>query len=176
MRLSTPRRKGKSSAPASQVPFEVLESRRLLSGTIVPVDTISPVTAVTITAVAGSRFKDVVGTWANTDGLPARGSGTTAIAIVTWGDGRTSRAKLLDDGSGTIQIIGTHNWAKPGTFQTLVNVEEFPTRHPREMTEIGQSNGEADVSPRPHAIPLKGTLTGAYTTPLGNPDARSYDF
>ena len=81
----------------------------------------------------------------------------------------------MDDGSGTIQINGVHTFAKAGTFQTVVNVEEFPTRHPHQTTEIGQGR-RGECCAKPHAISLKGTLTGSYTTPLGNPDARSYDF
>jgi hypothetical protein len=177
MRLFRPHGKGQYPAPVSHVSVEVLENRRMLSGSIgvTPDSTTSPVAALTVNAVQGSRFKGEVGTW-ETTGLPTRGSGITAIAIVNWGDGRSSRARLVDDGSGTVQIVGVHVFTKPGTFQTLVNVEEFPRRHPRQITEIGQSNGEADVTPRPHVISLKGTFTGTYTTPLGNPDARSYDF
>ena len=178
MRLFTSHGKRQYQASIAHIPVEVLENRRLLSGStvIVPADTISPVAALTVSAVAGSRFKGEVGTWTTTDGLPKAGSGLKAVAIITWGDGKTSRAKLVDDGSGVIQINGAHTWAKAGTFQTLVNVEEIPKRHPSQITEIGQGTGEADVSPRPHAISIKGTLTGAYTSSLSNPDARSYDF
>jgi hypothetical protein len=178
MPLYSSRGKRRFQVPASQIPVELLENRQLLSGSIVqPLDIMtSPITALTVSAVQGSRFKGAVGTWTTTDGLPKPGSGLTAIATVNWGDGRTSRARLMDDGSGTIQIVGVHVFTKPGTFQTLVNIEEIPRRQPHQITEIGQSNGEADVTPRPHAISLKGTLTGTYTNPLGNPDARSYDF
>ena len=41
-----------------------------------------------------------MGTWDNTAGLPTRASGIAAIAVVNWGDGKTSRAKLVDDGIG----------------------------------------------------------------------------
>jgi hypothetical protein len=163
--------------PVSQILVEVLENRQLLSGAVTPFDTIaSPVAAVDVTATAGKKFKDVVGNWTVAGGLPAKASGVVAIAIVNWGDGKSSRAKFVDDGSGVVQIVGSHAWAKPGTFQTAVQVEEYPKGHARQLTDIGQGNGSAVVSPKPHAVRLKGTLTGTYTTPLGNPDARSYVF
>jgi hypothetical protein len=172
------RGKRQPHARLCEFPVELLESRQLLSGSVMsPFDTsASPVAAVSIDATAGKRFKDVVATWTNPGGLPTKASGTAAVAIVNWGDGKSTHAKLLDDGSGVIQIVGTHTWAKPGTFQTSVSVEEFPKGHPRQITDIGQGAGAAVVAPKPHNVSLKGTLSGTYTTPITNPDARSYDF
>ena len=173
-----PRGKQQYRVPTPPISVEVLENRRLLSGSVLaPLDTTpSPVAALSVNATAGKKFNDVVGTWTIAGGLPTQGSGVIAIAIVNWGDGKTSHAKFVDDGSGVIQIVGSHAWAKPGTFQTVVNVEEFPRKHPHQLTDIGQGDGSAVVAPKPHAVSVKGTLTGTYTTPLGNPDARSYDF
>ena len=117
-----------------------------------------------------------MGSWTVADGLPKHGSGITAIALINWGDGKTSHAKLVDDGSGLVQIIGSHAWKKPGTFQTAVKIEEFPRKHPHQITVIGEGDASAVVAPKPHKVSVRGTLTGAYTTPLGNPDARSYVF
>jgi hypothetical protein len=164
-----------SQSVVSRTAVEVLESRQLLSASIVtPADTTdSPVAASTINATVGKKFKDAVGTWTTTEAVPA---GTTATATVDWGDGKTSRAKLVDDGSGVIQILGSHAWKTAGTFQTFVKVQERVKGHPPQITDVGQSGGSAVVAPKPTPISLKGTLTGDYTTPLGNPDARSYNF
>jgi hypothetical protein len=177
MHVLTRRSNRQFKAPALQIPFESLESRRLLSGSVTPFDTVaSPVAALSLNANAGKNFKGFVGTWTTADGVPKPSSGVVAIAVVTWGDGKTSRAKFVDDGSGVVQIVGAHTWAKPGTFATVVNVEEFPRGHRTQLTEIGEGGESAVVAPKPHAFGLKGTLTGAYTSPLNNPDARSYDF
>ena len=154
---------------------EVLEHRQLLSvSAITPAEvTDATVSANDITATVGKKFKDVVGTLTTTTALPA---GTTATATVDWGDGKTSRAKLVDDGSGTLQILGSHAWKTAGTFNTVVKVQEKVKGHPPTVTDVGQANGSAVIAPKPTPISLKGTLTGSYTTPLGNPDARSYDF
>jgi len=161
-----------------QVAVEVLENRQLLSVAGVSVfDTVEPpVAAVDITANAGKRFHDIVGNWTVTGGVPARSSGTIALALIDWGDGKTSKGKFVDDGSGIVQITGSHSWHTAGTFQTTVKVEEYPKGHKTQLTDIGQGNGNVVVAPKPHKISVKGTFTGNYTTPLGNPDARSYVF
>jgi hypothetical protein len=165
-------------APVPRIAFEVLENRRLLTGSgITALDvTPSPVEALSLNATAGKRFAGEVGTWTNAGGLPSKSSGVVAVAIVNWGDGRTSHAKFVDDGSGVVQITAAHAWAKAGTFQTVVKVEEFPKGHPSHLTAIGQGDGSAVVAPKPGPFSVKGTITGSYTIPLGNPDARSYDF
>jgi hypothetical protein len=161
-----------------QALVEVLENRQLLSGAGVSVfDTVEPpVAAIDITATAGKRFHDVVGNWTVTGGLPAKSSGTIALATIDWGDGKTSKGKFVDDGSGIVQITGSHSWKAAGTFQTVVKVQEYPKGHKTETTDIGQADGSAVVAPKPHKVSVKGTFTGTYTTPLGNPDARSYVF
>ena len=169
------RGKRQSSSTLSPVSVELLENRRLLSVSTFDT-TASPVAAFDLNSTAGKRFHDVVGNWTNADGLPAKGSGTVAIAMINWGDGKISRGKFVDDGSGVIQITGSHGWHKPGTFQTTVTVDEYPKGHSHQLTEIGQGSATATVSPKPHKVSVKGTITGTYTTPLGNPDARSYVF
>ena len=173
-----PRGKHQGPAPTPQTSVEVLEHRRLLSGSVLTAfdATSSPVAAVSVNATAGKKFHDVVGSWAVADGLPTKGSGVVAVAVIDWGDGKTSRAKLVDDGSGVVQIVGSHVWKKPGTFQTAVKVEEYPKGHAHQLTEIGAGDASVVVAPKPHKVSVKGTLTGTYTTPLGNPDARSYVF
>ncbi len=175
MRLLSVRR---ARNPSAAVAFEGLEARRFLSTSVInPLDTAnSPVTALSITASAGKRFHDAVGNWTIASGVPDPKAGVIALAIVDWGDGKTSHAKFVDDGSGVVQIVGTHAWSKSGTFQTTVKVEEFSKKQPRQITDIGDAGGTAVVAPKPHATSVKGTLTGTYTTPLGNPDARSYVF
>jgi hypothetical protein len=167
--------KRQSRSVFAPVALERLEQRQLLS--VSTFDTVaSPVAGFDLTASAGKKFHDVVGNWTNADGLPAKHSGTVAIAMINWGDGKTTRGRFVDDGSGVIQITGSHAWHLPGTFQTTVTVDEFPRGHSHTLTEIGQGSGMADVSPKPHKVKVKGTLTGTYATPLGNPDARSYVF
>jgi hypothetical protein len=166
-------------SPASRsLVVEALEPRQLLSGSpLVALDTTSSsVAALSVNAIAGKKFHDVVGSWTVADGLPKHGSGIIAIAVIDWGDGKTSHAKLVDDGSGVVQIVGSHAWKKPGTFQTVVKVEEYPKGHSHQLSVIGEGDASAVVAPKPHKVSVKGTLTGAYTTPLGNPDARSYVF
>jgi hypothetical protein len=175
MHLFAPHRSRRIQSPASPVSVELLENRRLLSVTTL-VTTDSPVAALDLNATAGKKFHDVVGDWTNATGLPAKGSGAVAVAIINWGDGKTTRGKFVDDGSGVIQITGSHAWHKPGTFQTVVTVDEYPKGHSHQLTEIGTGSGSAVVTPKPHKVSVKGTLTGTYTTPLGNPDARSYVF
>lgn len=172
------RGKQQRQASMSQIPVEVLEDRRLLSGSLITTldTTTSPVAALSVTATVGKKFSGNVGSWTIATGVPKPSSGVFAVAIVTWGDGKTSRAKLVDNGSGVVQIVGSHAWAKPGTFQLAVKVEEYPKGHPTQLTNIGQGDGSAVVASRSHAVSIKGTLTGAYTTPLSNPDARSYNF
>ena len=170
MNLSARTARRQSPSPIS---IELLENRRLLS--ITPFDTTSPVAALDLNATAGKHFHDVVGDW-TTPGLPAKSTKIVAIAVINWGDGKTSRGKFIDDGSGDVQITGSHTWKKPGTFQTVVTVEEYPRGHSHNLTEIGQGDGSVVVAPKPHKVSVKGTLTGTYTTPLGNPDARSYVF
>ncbi|MDB5354258.1 MAG: hypothetical protein JWN24_711 [Phycisphaerales bacterium] len=159
-----------------QISVEVLENRRLMSASLVPADTTEPpVAALDLNATAGKALKGEVGTW-TVAGVPSKASGVVAIAVVSWGDGKTSRAKFVDDGSGVVQIIASHAWAKPGTFQTTVKVEEYPKGHAHNLTDIGQGGASAVVAPKPHKVSVKGTFTGSYTTPLGNPDARNYVF
>ena len=173
-----PRDKQQYRALVPSIAVEVLENRQLLSGSVVgPLDTIaSPVAALSVNATAGKKFNGVVGSWTNPGGLPTKGSGVIAVAIVSWGDGKSSRAKFVDDGSGVVQIVAFHAWVRAGTFQTVVKVEEYPKKHPRQLTVIGQGDGSAAVAPKPQAFSVKGTLTGTFTTGLGNPDARSYVF
>ena len=175
MHLFASRGKHQSRSAIAPVALERLEQRQFLS--VSSFDTVaSPVAAFDLNAVAGKKFHDVVGNWTNADGLPAKHSGTVAVAMINWGDGKTTRGKFLDDGSGVIQITGSHAWHKPGTFQTVVTVDEYPRGHSHQLTEIGQGDGSAVVTPKPHKVSVKGTITGTYTTPLGNPDARSYVF
>src|SRR3954468_5808993 len=128
-------------ASTSRIPVEVLENRLLLSASaaIAPADvTDSPVAASTVNATAGKKFKDVIGSWTTADGLPKKGSGALAVASVYWGDAKSTRAKMVDDGSGVVQILGSHAWAAAGTFQIVVKVQEYPKGHPTTLTEIGE--------------------------------------
>jgi hypothetical protein len=169
------RGKQQHQAPIRQASIETLESRRLLSAS--PFDTTDPaVAALTLDATAGKRFHDVVGNWTVTGGVPAKSSGIVAVATIEWGDGKHSHGKFVDDGSGLVQITGSHSWHAAGTFQTVVTVEEYPKGHKTELTNIGQGDGSVVVAPKPHKVSVKGTITGTYTTPFGNPDARSYVF
>jgi len=157
---------------------EVLERRQLLSASVIAtLDTMaSPVAALTVTASAGKKVSGELGTWTTPTGVPKPGSETTAIAIVTWGDGRTSRAKFVDDGSGVVQIVGSHVWAKPGTFQMTVKVEEYRKEHPHILTAIGQGSSSILVAPKLGAFSIKGTLSGSYTFGIPNLGARNYGF
>lgn len=171
---------GQHRSPATSI--ELLEDRRLMSAAVLTAadttDTTvpSPVTAFDITATERKKFRDIVGNWTVDGGVPTRASGIAALAIVDWGDGKTSHGKLVDDGSGVVQILASHTWSKPGAFQTKVTIEEFPRKHKHDITEIGQGAATATVAVKPHKVSVKGTLTGTYTLPLGNPDARSFQF
>jgi hypothetical protein len=160
--------------------IEPLEDRRLLSGTLATPADVTPVVIpidVNLTTTAGKKFRDLVATWNVDGGLPTRASGNAASATIDWGDGKTSHGKFVDDGSGVVQIIGSHAWKHEGTFDVVVTVNEFPRKHKHDITQIGVANDTAVVSPKPHKISVKGSLTGTYTIPLGgNPDARSYVF
>jgi hypothetical protein len=174
----TPRGQQHDRNSVPQFSVEVLEDRRLFSGSVFTAfdTTSSPVAGLSVNATAGRKFKDVVGNWTTASGLPTPDSGMVAIATVDWGDGKTTHAKLVDDGSGVVQIIGAHAWRQPGTFQTVVKVQEYPKGHRTQLTDIGEGDGSAVVAPKPHKVSVKGTFTGTYASPLNNPDARSYDF
>src|SRR5438045_457376 len=112
------RGKQHSLTRARQISIEALENRQFLSASLItPFDTTEPpVAAQDVSATAGKRFHDVVGSWAVTGGVPAKSSGVIAIAVIDWGDGKTSKGKFVDDGSGVVQITGSHAWHSAGTF------------------------------------------------------------
>jgi hypothetical protein len=157
---------------------EALEGRRLMSGVVSVADPgTSPVSAIEVSVPALKSFQGQVGSWTVEGGLPSKSSGTVAIGLIEWGDGKTSKAKLVDDGSGVVQIVGQHVWSHQGVFQVTVKIEEYPKAHPKQLTDIGQGTASATVNPKQHLVKIGGTFTGSYTNPLGNPDIpRRYHF
>jgi hypothetical protein len=141
------------------------------AGTQAALDSVtSPVAALAISPTAQVNFSGQVGSWTVQGGLPSKASGTLAIGIIDWGDGKTSRAKLVDDGSGVVRITGQHVWAKAGAFQLKVTIDEYPRAHPAQLTLIGQDSTTITVVPKPHVVKIKGTFTGSFTQSSFIPD------
>ena len=127
---------------SNPIVIEALEDRRLLSaslsgsailtptppvGTIVPISTTA--VGVTIHAEATDRFNGTVGILKNftLPPMPAV-SGPVAVGlheIINWGDGSAPSAGRLvpsDTIARQFNVVGSHTYAKAGTFKITVNV------------------------------------------------------
>jgi hypothetical protein len=109
---------------------------------------------VTIQATAGVSFTATVGTF-HLDSVPAPIVETDAD--INWGDGGNSIGQIVQKSGGNYDVVGTHMYAKPGTYGIEVLVSqgprcpppgggpcpEFPTRI------IDTIESTAVVAPRP---------------------------
>ena len=84
----------------------------------VPVLTDPPIA---VHAQAGVAFNVPVATIHTTvvGATPANFKGT-----LQWGDGQTSAATLQSDGGGTFTVIGSHTYAKAGTFPVVISLTD----------------------------------------------------
>ncbi len=142
---------------------EPLEDRRLLSvatagGSAISVGPISPqppiivsntIIGLTIYPVAGVQFKGAVATWRGP--LPAASGDLVARASISWGDGSSSAGTFVTESTGLVKVVGTHTYAKPGTYTTTIGITEAPKPikgqpTPQFIIEIGQATGKAIVS------------------------------
>ena len=113
--------------PSKRQPlFESLESRRLYSAT-------AAATTKTIHEVAASRFTTDLGKATpyspvvTTANVTKRSTTFSFIAIIHWGDGKTSAGKAVEQSDGSYDIEGTHTYAKTGKFNIAVYIARMPT-------------------------------------------------
>src|SRR2546423_447666 len=171
---------------------EPLESRRLLSATVSaglgdPVVAPPAVYAVppaapgsgveshgvTLHEQAGKEFTAEVGSFV----FPAPGNGLGAS--IDWGDGATSAGTLKADGPvGVDQInydvIGTHTYAKPGTYAIRVTVTRQlgPPGSMAPIQLITTIDSKAIVGPG-STTSLQGSVSGMYKVRRGLPDTEA---
>lgn len=144
--------------------LEHLESRTLLSAAATPLmhpDAAAPAAetsnspgGVTIHVTAGASFTGTVGTF-HLDSVPPPIVETGSD--INWGDGGSSTGQIVQESDGDYAVVGTHVYAKAGTFAIEVLVSqgprcpppgggpcpEFPTRI------IDTIESTAVVAPRP---------------------------
>ncbi len=92
-------------------------------------------------------------------------------AAISWGDNSTSLASFARDKLGGIDVLGTHTYAKPGTFSISSIVTETPWVKPgggpvpQYILLLGDINTKATVLPTPPQ--LTETATQPFTATLG---------
>jgi hypothetical protein len=139
--------------PSSRIAIESLEDRRLLSaslvsnaaltttpavGTIVPISS-TPV-GVTIHAEATDRFNGTVGVLKNFALPPMPAAGPAAVGlqeIISWGDGSAPSAGHLVPSTSVARqfnVVGSHTYAKAGTYKVTVNIVWGPLPGSKLMT------------------------------------------
>lgn len=113
--------------------IEALEPRKLLSATPAPVSHIGPAAVavvvtnsqgrITIHPTAGTSFTGVVATF-HLDSTPPPIVETGAD--ISWGDGGDSAGQIVQGSGGDYTVIGTHLYARPGTYGLRVLITQGP--------------------------------------------------
>ncbi len=86
-------------------------------------------------------------------------------STIDWGDGSSSQATFERDKHGGIDVMGTHAYAKPGTFSIGATVTESPYTKPGTVTPLFVINlGTVDTKATVATTPA--TLTETATTPF----------
>lgn len=75
-----------------------------------------------ITATAGQSFTGVVATFTDADGGTNPGA---YRAVISWGDGRHTFAKVTVDANGGFDVSGTHTYAAGGSYSVYVSIQRF---------------------------------------------------
>lgn len=78
---------------------------------------------VTIHAVAGQPFTGTVASF-QLDSVPPPIVETDAA--ITWGDGGNSAGRIVQNADGSYSVLGTHTYAKPGSYSIGVTVTQGP--------------------------------------------------
>ncbi len=85
-------------------------------------------TAATITAVEGSTFSGIVGSFSASNPAPVPNqvnpieAASDFTASIAWGDGTTSAGTIVANGTGGFDVIGTHTYADESTPDIVITV------------------------------------------------------
>jgi hypothetical protein len=89
-----------------------------------------------ISAKKGESRKGKVATFTDADDSPAR----AYRATISWGDGTTSKGKVVRTGKGIYKVVGKHTYRGTGRYVTKVTVSDAGGR--------GSDRGRAKVTRR----------------------------
>src|SRR5581483_5523695 len=171
-----------------QIPMETLEDRRLMSATLndssvtptavtVPVIIAAPGTPIPVHAEATEQFTAKL----------ARLPGHTASSVsqlmgsVSWGDGKMSDASFARNSDGTIAVLGTHTYAKKGTYNIDVTISRRPVITPGRPIPffavfLGHVKTKATVvADDDGGVSLTEVATQQFTDRIGSFDFRTID-
>lgn len=176
------------SGPSRRPVFEFLEERKLLSVasnvisapklptspiSIVSPTPVSPISTTPISALdkvvhaeVNEAFTAVVGKIGGLANLP---NGYQFNGTIDWGDGSaSSSATFVRESNGTIDIIGSHTYAKAGTDPITITVTREPPPGTLGVVVIlGQVHTIASVIPA-SGLTLNETANTAFTVGLGS--------
>jgi hypothetical protein len=121
----------------------------------------------TIHAETGESFKAVLGKIHN---LPKLTGGETLHGTIKWGDGSaTSAATFITESDGTIDVIGSHTYAKHGTDKiTVILTHTPPTGSNMGSIAVGQIKSTADVITKTNGVTLNEIAKVPFTADLGS--------
>ena len=164
---------------------ELLESRRLLSGTTsaaaadVGDSLIAPphkprvaAQAITVEASASSQFSGTVATLRRLSGVPP--DLRNLQATIDWGDGSAATAASFVRGKTGVQIRGSHTYAQAGTFDIVVSAAKGPIA-PRGLPQtsfpdpVAQVHGFAHILPQQDSsgVTIRETAGQSFTAMIG---------
>jgi hypothetical protein len=158
--------------------IEPLESRRLLSGTllsftILPTPSPTPITTPIATAgriihaEAGQAFRAVLAVLPRTTRIPPA---YTLHGIIDWGDASPpTAATFLRQPNGSIDVIGSHTYAKVGTDAIKIIVSATPppgTTLP--VLLVAQLRSAARVIASPGGVTVQATAAVPFTAAVGS--------
>jgi hypothetical protein len=150
--------------------IQQLEDRRLMSTTVIPVDPLPLGPRVIDEPV--SEFA-AISQQVRIAYIPSLSVGhiSQLHAAISWGDNTTSLASFDRNKNGGIDVLGTHAYAKPGTFSIASIVTETPWAPPgggptpQYILLVGDINTTATVTPTPPQ--LTETAAKPFTATLG---------
>ncbi len=149
--------------------IETLEDRRLLSASIAPVGLVLMDEPVHEYATISEKVRIAYLPKVNVSHV------SQLSGAITWGDNTASLASFERDKHGGIDVMGTHAYAKPGTFSISAILGERPYVPPGQPTpffeiNLGTVDTTATVSPTPTV------LIETATTPFTAVTARFHAF